>query len=81
MTFQSKFTNQDFLAVLDTKTAKTTTQVGKDVGAVRNTAFRFLQRLEKEGLVKQVTVEGGARAWVRITREPDKDSLLRLVDE
>jgi hypothetical protein len=41
MTFQSKFTNQDFLAVLDTKTTETTTQVGKDVGAVRNTALGF----------------------------------------
>jgi len=53
MTFEQKFKPETILAVLDTHTPKTMTQIAKECGCVRNTAARILKGLEQQGLVKE----------------------------
>lgn len=67
MTFKQQFTQQDILAVMDTQTPKTMTQIAKECGCVRNTVARILKILEQIGLVREVEIQGSSnRAWVRV---------------
>jgi len=77
MTFEQKFKPETILAVLDTHTSKTMTQIAKECGCVRNTAARILKGLEQQGLVKQVQIKGSNnRAWVHVMDVYETEGLI-----
>src|SRR5665647_3065565 len=77
MTFEQKFKTESILAVLDTQTPKTMTQIDKECGCVRNTAARILKGLEQQGLVKQVQIKGSNnRAWVHVMDVYETEGLI-----
>lgn len=77
MTFEQKFKPETILAVLDTHTPKTMTQIAKECGCVRNTAARILKGLEQQGLVKQIQIKGSNNhAWVKVVNVFETEGLI-----
>lgn len=68
MAYTQQYKKEDFLAVVDS-TPKATTLIAKRVGCARNTAKKFLEELEAERKIKQVEIEGGFYAWVKVENE------------
>src|SRR5664280_3395667 len=77
MTFEQKFKPETILAVLDTHTPKTMTQIAKECGCVRNTVARILKGLEQQGLVKQIQIKGSNNhAWVKVVNVFETEGLI-----
>ena len=71
MTFEQKYTSDNFLKVLSEDIPKSTTAVIAEVGCGRNTAKRYLAELEETGKIKKARIEGLIHyGWLRIP-EPE----------
>ena len=64
MVIKTKYTEEDFLAVISDVPC-TTECVIKKVGCSRTTALRYLSLLEKEDRILSLEIAGGSHAWIR----------------
>lgn len=83
MAYSKQFKDEDILNAMDTE-PRTTSVIARRVGCSRNTAITFLQKLEGEGKVKKIVIEGGTTTWVIINidfnvEEPYEQTLEDLV--
>jgi hypothetical protein len=73
MAFKEKFTDQQFLNMLDTEIPTTTTVVARYVGCSRNSAKTYLDRLLLAGKVQKVEINGGFFAWVLVDADVNEE--------
>jgi hypothetical protein len=75
MTFEQKYTADNFLLVLSEDVPKSATVVIAEVGCGRNTAKRYLEELEGAGKIKKARIEGLMHyGWLRVPElEPMKE--------
>ncbi len=75
MTFEQKYTSDNFLKVLSEDAPKSTASVIAEVGCGRNTVKRYLAELEKAGKIKKARIEGLVHyGWLRVPElEPVKE--------
>jgi hypothetical protein len=66
MKFETKFTENDFLNALSTDTIKSTAAIMKALGCSRNTAKVALDKLEYQGKIKKITIEGNGYGWLKV---------------
>lgn len=74
------FTNDDFLLALDNNKGTVTAKVIEKVGCSRDTALRFLTKLERLGYVKKVAMgstrpHGDFFSWIRVPTEKESDKV------
>ena len=65
MTYEKKFTGYMILNCLDTEQARAVVVIKDCVGCSRNTAKALLDKLEYEGKIKKVTIEGLGFGYVK----------------
>lgn len=68
MTYEKKYTGDMILNCLDTEQARAVVVIKECVGCSRNTAKALLDELEREGLIKKVTIEGLGFGYVKINK-------------
>jgi hypothetical protein len=75
MTFEQKYTSDNFEKVLSENFPKSTAAVIAEVGCGRNTAKRYLTELEKTGKIKKALIGGSIYyGWLRVPEsEPVKE--------
>jgi len=71
MTFEQKYTSNNFKKVLSEDVPKSTTVVIAEVGCGRNTAKRYLAELEKTGKIKKALIEGSIYYGWLLVPEPE----------
>jgi predicted transcriptional regulator len=70
--FERKFTDTDFLNVLDTKVPRTVLYIMKTLPCSRNTANKYLAELEEAGKIKKLEIEGSRYdAWLKVEDKDD----------
>ena len=63
MTFETKYTEEDFLTAINGG-LKTTGYITKTVGCARRTAETYLKDLQKAGKIAKVPIDNGlSNAW------------------
>jgi predicted HTH transcriptional regulator len=64
MTFETKYTEQDFLTAINDG-FKTTGYVAKTVGCARRTAETYLKDLQDSGKIKRIAIDDGlVYVWI-----------------
>lgn len=70
MTFEQQYTEDDFLKVIPYTTPKSIAAILNEVGCGKNTAKRYLAKLEEENKIKRCTIEGSIHyGYVRVSEE------------
>lgn len=71
MAYKPQFKAEAFMAVMRPDAQYTTRVIARIVGCSRNTAITVLTKLEAEGKVKKIEVEGGTTMWQAIEIDND----------
>jgi len=66
MSYETQYTEEKFMGVLSCEVIKSTAAIMKTVGCSRNTAKVMLTKLEYEGKIKKITIEGNGYGWLKI---------------
>ena len=69
MTFETQYTEEDFLKALDYEKIRSVKVIMVAVGCSRNTAMVMLNKLEYEGKIKKIVIEGSGFGYVRVKQE------------
>ena len=63
MKFETKYTDDMFLSILDVNQSKSTTKIMRELNCARNTVKTAMLALEAKGLVKRIEVDGSIYGW------------------
>lgn len=72
MKYETKFSEKAFLDALSIDQLISTAGIMKVLGCSRNTAKNMLVKLENEGKVKRVPIEGNSFGWLKIEETTSK---------
>lgn len=66
LTFEKKYTEDNVLNALDTEKARAIVVIKDKIGCSRNTCKVLLDKLEYEGKIKKVEIEGLSFGYVKV---------------
>ena len=66
MKFETKFTEDKFLEALSVDSIKSTAAIMNTLGCSRNTAKAMLEKLEYQGKIKKIIIEGNGYGWLKV---------------